>query len=134
MPDISLTWWTAPSERWPPANPPTLYLDKQASVASYDHHDSLFTMSLGSSFFHCCLTEILFKGIPNLGRISQAEKFIFLEYFIVTEGLMWTEILDILKQKVAQGVDVRLIYDDLGCFFLLPTNYQKTLEAMGIQY
>ena len=45
---------------------------------------------------------------------------------------MWDSILEILKRKAKQGVTVRLIYDDMGCFLLLPTDYPKQLEQMGI--
>jgi len=68
--------------------------------------------------------------IPELKR---AEKYIFLEFFIVQEGLMWDSILEILKEKTAQGVKVRLIYDDLGCFLLLPKDYPKKLKEIGIE-
>lgn len=65
--------------------------------------------------------------------LESAEKFIFLEYFIIQEGRFWNSLLDVLKKKAAQGVDVRLIYDDMGCFLLLPIDYQKQLEQVGIR-
>ena len=52
--------------------------------------------------------------IDMLEDLEKAEHFIFLEYFIIHEGKMWDEILKILEEKVKQGVDVRLIYDDMG--------------------
>ena len=75
--------------------------------------------------------EKLFEHM--LEEIKKAEKYIFLEFFIVQEGKMWNEILDVLKEKVSRGVDVRLIYDDVGCFFKLPYGYNETLESMGIK-
>ena len=72
-------------------------------------------------------------GFPvMLEELKKAEKFIFLEYFIVEEGVMWNRIVDILEQKAAQGVDVRVMYDDLGSFFTLSASYAKKLEAKGI--
>lgn len=65
--------------------------------------------------------------------LEQAEHFIFLEYFIIHPGIMWDTILDILLRKAAQGVDVRLIYDDVGSVSTLPFGYAKKLEAQGIQ-
>ena len=65
-------------------------------------------------------------------RLEKAEHYIFLEFFIIHEGVMWDSILEILKRKAKQGVTVRLIYDDMGCFLLLPTDYPKQLEQMGI--
>ena len=66
-------------------------------------------------------------------ELEKAEKFIFLEYFIIHPGKMWDEILEILGRKAAQGVDVRVIYDDVGCLYTLPTGYARKLERMGIQ-
>lgn len=66
-------------------------------------------------------------------QLEKAEHYIFLEYFIVQEGKMWNSILEILKRKAEQGVKVRLIYDDLGCFFTLPNRYEKKLAEMGIE-
>lgn len=68
-----------------------------------------------------------------LPELKKAEKYIFLEFFIVQEGLMWDSILEILKEKTAQGVKVRLLYDNLGCFLLLPTDYPKKMKEIGIE-
>ena len=68
-----------------------------------------------------------------LEDLERAERYIFLEYFIVEEGTMWNSILEVLTQKAKQGVDVRVIYDDLGCFLTLPPNYHRKLTAAGIQ-
>lgn len=74
--------------------------------------------------------ELMFERLTE--ELKKAERYIFLEYFIIQEGIMWNTVLEILKEKAKQGVDVRVIYDDMGCFFLLPKDYQKTLESMGI--
>ncbi len=68
-----------------------------------------------------------------LRDLEQANDFIFLEYFILGEGKMWNAILDILEQKVKEGVEVRLIYDDVGSVFVLPKNYHMTIEKKGIK-
>ena len=65
--------------------------------------------------------------------LEQAEKSVYLEYFIVEEGEIWGRILEILTRKAAQGVDVRLIYDDFGCIRRLPSDYQRTLAERGIE-
>lgn len=64
--------------------------------------------------------------------LEHAEKFIFMEYFIIQSGKMWDTLLEILARKAAAGVDVRVLYDDLGCLFLLPANFAQQLEAKGI--
>lgn len=68
-----------------------------------------------------------------LVELEKAEKTIYLEYFIVDEGLMWGEILEILSRKVKQGVDVRVMYDGTCEFFLLPKSYPKKLQSLGIK-
>lgn len=66
-------------------------------------------------------------------ELAKAEHYIFIEYFIIEEGLMWNSILDILIEKVKQGVDVRVIYDDVGCLKRLPYKYNRILESYGIK-
>ncbi|MCI6738043.1 MAG: phospholipase D-like domain-containing protein, partial [Intestinibacter sp.] len=68
-----------------------------------------------------------------LSELEKAEKFIFLEYFIIQEGKMFNSILEILERKAKEGVDVRLIYDDVGCLVTLPHNYHKEIEKKGIK-
>lgn len=75
--------------------------------------------------------EIKFERMVE--ELKKAKQYIFLEYFIIQEGKMWNTILDILKEKVKEGVDVRLIYDDMGCIMTLPTGYDKKLREMGIK-
>ncbi len=66
-------------------------------------------------------------------EIKKAKQFIFLEYFIVDEGKMWDSILEILKEKAKEGVEVRLMYDGTCMFALLPHSYPKQVEKMGIK-
>ena len=66
-------------------------------------------------------------------QLKKAKHFIFFEYFIVSEGKMWNEILDILKEKANSGVDVRILYDDFGCLTTLPDNYYLTLRKYNIK-
>ena len=68
-----------------------------------------------------------------LDDLKKAEKFIFLEYFIIEEGIFWNGIFEILKEKAAQGVEVRVVYDDVGCMLTLPGDYYKTLQSYGIK-
>lgn len=75
--------------------------------------------------------EDMYKSL--LEELEKAEKFIFFEYFIIREGEMWNSVLEILKRKVEQGVDVRVIYDDVGCSGAIPIGYYQTLREMGIK-
>ncbi len=66
-----------------------------------------------------------------LEDLKQAKKFIFMEYFIIEQGLFWNSILEILKKKAENGVEVFILYDDIGCMTTLPGNYYKTLKKYG---
>ena len=87
----------------------------------------------------CENTETTYYGCGEaafgdmLEAISKAEKYIFLEYFIIHTGKMWDAMLKVLRKKAAAGVDVRVIYDDFGCITTLPGGYYKKLEAVGIK-
>jgi cardiolipin synthase len=85
-------------------------------------HTRTHFFSPGETFFDALLADL-----------EGARRYIFLEYFIVNEGWMWDAILEILKRKAAQGVDVRLLYDDMGCFLSLPTDFDRTLAESGIR-
>ena len=75
--------------------------------------------------------ETLWKAM--LQRLETAEHYIFLEYFIIEEGRMWGDILKVLKRKAQQGVKVRVLYDDMGCFLTLPHDYAAKLRKEGIE-
>ncbi len=67
-----------------------------------------------------------------LEELEKAERFIFIEFFIVAEGQMWDSILDVLKRKASEGVDVRILYDDVGSLTRLPYGYDRELEKSGV--
>jgi len=68
-----------------------------------------------------------------ISALEQAQKFVFMEYYIIEAGYMLYRILEILERKVQAGVDVRLIYDDIGSIGTVPKDFAKTLEAYGIK-
>lgn len=73
------------------------------------------------------------KFAALLESLERAEKFIFMEYFIIDEGYMWGSVLEILARKARQGVDVRVLYDGTCALFRLPYRYPEKLRVMGIQ-
>lgn len=101
--------------------PQVRYLQKYMGFPVYSSSLSKY-FSPGEEMFAALLEEL-----------DKAENYIFLEFFIVQEGVMWNSILDILKEKARKGVKVRLIYDDMGCFLLLPNDYPKQLARAGIE-
>lgn len=68
-----------------------------------------------------------------LEELRKAKHYIYIEYFIIGEGKMWNSILSILKEKVSKGVDVRVMYDDVGSIGTLRYSYPKYLESLGIK-
>jgi len=83
------------------------------------------------------VVEYLSPGERFFSRLKEklrtAEKSIYMEYFIIQEGVMWNEILGIMAEKARAGVDVRLIYDDMGCLKLLPDRYDEQIRDLGIR-
>ena len=66
-------------------------------------------------------------------ELEKAEKFIFMEYFIVERGEMWDTILEILERKASEGVDVRFMYDGMSSLVLVPYNYPRKLAERGVK-
>lgn len=122
----------------------TLYLNQEPSVLetvkkefpSY-YPQMNYTLGVGYPVYPNEHTEYFSLGdekFPQmLAELKKAKKYIFMEYFIISEGKMWTEIEKILIQKVKEGVEVRVIFDDCGSWGLLPKHYEKKLNQAGIQ-
>ncbi len=68
-----------------------------------------------------------------LEDLKKAERFIFLEYFIIEEGKMWGEMLEILSEKASKGVDIRVLYDGTNEFSTLPRDYPERLKMLDIR-
>ena len=75
--------------------------------------------------------EAMFEAMKR--EIKAAKRYIFLEYFIINNGVMWAEILSLLKEKAKQGLDVRVMYDGFGTQFMMPHEYFQKLSRYGIQ-
>lgn len=101
------------------------------NLANYTEKTGGFPIYENTATKYFPLGEDAFKEM--LIQLKKAEKFIFMEYFIVEEGYMWGKILKILSDKVKEGVEVRFMYDGTCEFALLPHNYPKKLRALGIK-
>lgn len=84
-------------------------------------HTSVRYLPLGEDNFRCLMEEL-----------EKAQHYIFLEYFIIREGYLWNSVLEVLERKAKAGLDVRLLYDDIGCLFTLPKHYDRYLRERGI--
>lgn len=97
------------------------YLERSASCPVYGNTETKYYP----------LGDVCFPDM--LSAIESAEKYVFLEYFIIEKGKFWNSIQEVLERKAAQGVDVRVIYDDIGSLFTLPASFRATLERRGIR-
>jgi len=97
------------------------YLLNAAFCPPYSDCETRYFPS-GEAFFPTLLEEL-----------EKAERYIFLEYFIVGQGEMWDKIHEVLLRKVREGVDVRLIYDDIGSIFATDSHFAESLEKEGIR-
>lgn len=97
------------------------YIENMSSLNAYKNTQCKYLKD-GKEFY-----ESLIKDLKN------AKQFIFMEYFIINHGVMWNTILDVLKEKVKEGVEVKFIYDDLGSAKYVRGNYYKKLRGYGIQ-
>lgn len=115
----------------------TLGKELEAADKSIQNQSYYLTHRSGYPLFIRTETSYLSPGERKFetlkAELEKAEHFIFLEYFIIEPGVMWNSILEILRRKVSEGVDVRVVYDDCGCLTTLPDDYDKQLEKMGIQ-
>lgn len=102
-----------------------------ANQSRYLENYSLAPVFKNTSTKYLKVGEEFFEELKK--DLLKAKKFIFMEFFIVQEGKMFDEVLDILIQKVNEGVEVRFMYDDLGCIRLLRPKYNLKLEALGIK-
>lgn len=96
------------------------YLENASGYPLYTRVHATY-LPIGEKYYECLLEEL-----------KKAEKYIFLEYFIIEEGIFFNSILSVLEEKVAQGVEVYLIYDDVGCVAKVPYKYDAYLRKKGI--
>ncbi|MBQ3179180.1 MAG: PLDc N-terminal domain-containing protein, partial [Clostridia bacterium] len=109
------------SEENPGAGRQAAYIDRMSMCPPYTHTETKYFPN-GEAFLEALLPEL-----------ERAERYIFLEYFIIGHGIMWEKIRSVLTRKAVQGVDVRVIYDDFGSITRLHRNYPKELRAQGIK-
>ena len=97
------------------------FVNKSGCYPVYENTDVRY-FPLGEEMFSVFLEEL-----------RKAEKFIFLEFFIIEEGYMWGSVLSILAEKAKQGLEVRVCYDGTCEFSLLPHDYPERLAKLGIK-
>ncbi len=96
----------------------------------YLRNSAKFAVYENTGFDYYPIGELGFEAIKE--ELRKASEYIFLEYFIIEPGEMWDSMLEILREKVREGVEVRVIYDDVGSLNTLPEKYALELEEEGI--
>ena len=104
---------------------------KAVSTARYLQNCAGFPLCKDTETQFLCPGERFFEAA--LRELEQAKRYIFLEYYIIRDGEMWNAVLEILKRKAAEGVDVRVLYDDFGCFLSFSRRYRRYLQECGIK-
>lgn len=102
--------------------PQVNYLTKFAKFPMYKNSATEY-FSPGEDFFPVFIEAL-----------KKAERYIFLEFFIIDSGFVWEETFKVLSEKAAAGVEIRLMYDDMGCMSLLPPDFEEKLKESGIKY
>lgn len=102
-----------------------------AQQAKYIQDWANFPLYQNSRTKYYTCGEDMFRDM--ITAMERAESFIFLEYFIVEEGEMLGQMLEVLQRKAQKGVQVRFIYDDVGSIKTLPSNFIKKLREMGVE-
>lgn len=105
--------------------------DEEAKIQANYLTNQGFPIYNSSGVKYFSVGEDFFEELKD--KLKTATRYIFMEYFIIAEGRMWQEILDILENKAKSGIDVRVMYDSMGSLFLLPDKYYKVLEEKGIK-
>ena len=100
-------------------------------LVDYMNHIAGFPVYENTAAKFFPLGEDMFEQLME--ELKAAKHFIFMEYFIIDRGYMWDSILEVLRQKAAEGVEVRVMYDGMCCLMLLPYHYPQKLENMGIR-
>ena len=96
------------------------YIRRVSSYHAYENTRSKY-YRIGEAMFEDMLLEL-----------EKADRFIFLEFFIVKDGIMWERILEILTKKASEGVEVKVIIDDLGSEQLFSKKYIRSLKERNI--
>ena len=96
------------------------YLKNSAGFSTFTNSETKY-FSCGEDFFPVMLEDL-----------KKAEKFIFVEYFVIEESFMWSKVFEILVEKAKSGIEVFVLYDSLGSVALATHRYENFLRRQGL--
>lgn len=102
-----------------------------AQIFDYVHRISDFPVLRNGEAIYYPIGEKLFEAM--ISEMKKAQKFIFVEYFIVEDGKLWKEMVDVMEKKVEEGIDVRILYDDVGSISTFSKKNAAQLRRKGIR-
>lgn len=97
------------------------YLLNAGGFISFNNSKTTY-FSSGAQYYDSVIEELI-----------KAKEFVFIEYYIISNGVLFNRIFDILKQKASEGVDVRIIYDDMGSHATLKRKTKKQMLKAGMK-
>ena len=104
---------------------------RMAAIMKYIQRTSSYHPYINTDTTYYPMGKLMFEDMMN--ELQKAGKFIFMEYFIISKSGMWDRILEVLLNKAKEGVDVRLIFDDVGSLGLFNSAYLTSLEVQNIK-
>ena len=106
-------------------------IPKAGNISSYIQRNALYPVYQNTDVTY--YDEAL-KGLEaQLEELAKAEHFIFMEYHAIEDAQSFAGMKSILFEKAKEGVEVRLIYDDVGSMGFINTDFVKQMESQGIQ-
>lgn len=105
--------------------------NKQFNIAEYLKKTTNMSLYKNTSVLYLKNGETYFKELIN--DLKTAEKYILLQYYIIEHGKVWDEILKVLKERSAKGVEIKILYDDFGCMDKISRTYFKNLKDFNIE-
>ncbi len=106
------------------------HYNKRSNAVTY-LENCHFPLYANNGFKYLPMGEDAFEAI--IEDLDKAEKFIFLEFFIVADGILWNRIKTILMEKAKSGVEIKFLYDDYGSMFRTSKQLWQELESVGIE-
>lgn len=97
------------------------YLEREAQAPLWCAQDVMFFPEAAQAY------------VSQLRDIAQAREFIFLEYHAIEDSASFAPLKRLLAEKAAAGVDVRVVYDDLGSFGFVNKRFAEAMEAIGVR-
>jgi len=101
------------------------------NLSNYVKNSSDFLIYKNTDVEYFPVGEVKFKKL--IEELKKAEKYIFMEYYIIEKSKMWNTILEILEEKVKAGVEVRVMYDGMCSISMLPWKFDDKLNKKGIK-